>query len=394
MYLSTQDFSPRTKLASNFFFSHDNSTRFLIIRRHGWENARDLKTYFLKKHQQTHFIDGATKLGIMNEPHPVLCAKYHCLSNWLGGIDMGYYDNYSHDGKAYVAYMTPDCSIGAPFLPSPATWVVPMEMMIAIYTWHARNGKEEFLDNDRLYFCLTDHVQAGGPYHMGYFAEDDHALKPAERLRFEPGTAQIEPGPPPDLSEEWPLARREAALEKYNGEYMLGGFAQTAQLFGDDEAIAIAERSHFTNVVQWVRPFTMELGWAGDTPAARYADLFYKVWGLIGDKFNVHTEGRDILLENTKTRLYTPQYKGWEYAPRRLEEAFAKAWSVGSRAVGPGIEVSVVKSKMGGDENTVWRFRQTDHSAFIGAPSEYDDVKVHARELMTKYWEKYPTFAS
>lgn len=392
MYLSTQDFSPRTKLASNFFFAHDNSTRFLIIRRHGWEKARDLEAYFLKKHQETHFIDGATKLGIMDEPHHVLCAKYHCLSNWLGGIDMGFVPDRG-DGKAYVAYLTPDCSIGGPFLPSPATWVVPMENMIAIYTWHARNGK--FLNNDRLYFCLTDHVQAGGPYHMGYFAQDDHALRPEERLRFEPGTADdVEPGPPPYVSGEWPLGRREAALEKYNGEYVLGGFAQTALMFGEDEAIAIAERSHFSNVVQWARPFTVELGWTGDTPAARYADLFYKVWGLIGDKFNVHTEDGDIFLENIKTRLYTPQYKGWEYAPRRLEEAFAKAWTAASRAVGPCVEVSVVKSRMDGDENTVWRFRQSDHAPFIGDPGEYDGVKQQARELMKNYWDKDPTFAS
>ncbi len=392
MYLSTQDYSERTKRALNFFFAHDNSTRFVIIRRHGWEAARNLECYFLKKHQETHFIDGATKLGIMNEPHPVLCAKYHCLSNWLGGIDMGFYDDYRNSGKAYVSYMTPDCSIGSPFLPSPATWTVPMEMMIAIYTWHARNGK--FLNNDRLYFCLTDHVQAGGPYHMGYFAEDDHALEPWERLRFEPGTATIEPGPPPDLSDEWPLARREAALEKYNGEYVLGGFAQTALMLGEDESIAIAERSHFANVVQWVRPFTVDLGWTGDTPVTRYADLFCKIWGLIGDKFDVHTENGDVFVENTKTRLYTPQYVGWEYPPRRLEEAFARAWTAASRAVGPGVEVSVVKSRMDGDEHTIWRFRQTDHSAFIGGPGEYDAVVTHARELMTNYWEKDPVVAS
>jgi hypothetical protein len=229
---------------------------------------------------------------------------------------------------------------------------------------------------------------------MGYFSHDDHPLKPEERLRLALGTADVVPGPPPDLGDEWPLARREAALEKYNGEYVLGGFAQTALVLGEDETIEIAERSHFSNVVQWIRPMSLELGADGETPTERYADLFYKVWGLIGDRFDVHAENGDVFLENTKTRLYTPQYTGWEYPPRRLEEALASAWTVASRAVGPGITVSVVKSRMDGDESTVWRFRQTDHAAFIGTTDEYASAADGARQLMRDYWEKDPTVAA
>jgi hypothetical protein len=385
MEVTDRGYSRRSQLASNFYFGHDNSTRFLIIRRHGWEKARDIETFFLKKHQETHFIDGATKLGVIDHPHHVLCAEYHCLSNWLGGLDMGYVPDRG-DGKAWVCYFPPEASTGAPFLPSPASWMVPMEMMISIFTWHARNGK--LLGNDRLYFCLTDHVMGGGPFNMGYFAEADHALKPEERLRLEFGTSDVEPGPPPELATgAWPLARREAALEKYNAEYMLGGFAQTATVLGEEETIQIAERSHFANVVQWCRPLAVELGMTGDTAAARFADLFAKTWGLVGDKFTVHTEGGDIFLENTKTRLYTPQYPGWEYAPRALEEAFAKAWTVSSRAVGAPVEVTVAESRMDGAENTVWRFRETAHSAYVGAPGEYDLAAATGRELMIRYWD-------
>lgn len=383
-------YSRRAQLGSNFFFGHDNSTRFLILRRHGWEKARDIEAFFLKKHQETHFIDGATKLGIIDHPDHVLCAEYHCLSNWLGGLDMGFVPDRG-DGKAWVCYFPPEASTGAPFLPSPSSWVLPMEMMIAVFTWHGRNGK--FLGNDRLYFCLTDHVMGGGPFNMGYFAEDDHPLKPEERLRLEFGTTDVEPGPPPELAlEEWPVARREAALEKYNGEYVLGGFAQVAIALGVEEAVRIAERSHFANVVQWCRPLAVELGMTGDTPAARLADLFSKTWGLIGDTFSLHRENQSLFLEHTKTRLYTPQYEGWEYPPRVLEEAFAKAWTVSSRAVGAPVEVTVAESRMDGANNTVWRFEETSHAAYVGEPAEYDPAAAMGRELMRKYWTDDPVF--
>lgn len=389
-FFSTAGYSERTKLATNFFFGHDNATRYVIYRRHGWKGIVTIETTFLKKHQETHFVDGATKLGIMDEPHHILCAKYHTLSNLLGGVDMGYGYDEKND-RAYVCYLAPDCQSGGPFLPATSTWVLPLEIMVHAFIWQARNC--EFLKDDRLYFCLTDHAQAGSPFNMGYWAFDDHALEPGERCRVELGSATIVPGPPPALPESWaPLARREAALEKYNGEYMIGGFAQCAIVLGEDEAIEIALRSHFTQVSQWIRPFLIRFGATGNTPAERFADLFGTIWGLVGDKFDVHSENGDIFLRNTKTRLHTPQYAdiGWEYAPRRLEEAFARAWSVASRGVGPGIEVSVVKSRMDGDENTVWRFRQTNHMDFVGSPGDYDAVPAQARYAMEKYWWNNP----
>lgn len=353
-HLKPTAWSREAQLASSVWFAHDNSTRWLIIRRHGLEKAIEIETFFLKKHQETHFIDGATKLGIIDHPHNVLCAEYHCLSNLLGGLDMGFYGD-SGDGRAWVFYFPPQASASGPLLPGPATAALPFEMMVPFFTWHARNG--QFLGNDRLYFTLTDHVMAGGPYDAGYFAEADRPLKPEETLRIQLGTTDVIPGPPPALgAATWPQGRRDAALRKYSGEYMLGGFAQVALTLGFDEAVEMAEISHAANIVSWVRPLAHELGMDGQTAAARFADLFVKMWGLLDDEFNVHAENGEVLVEHTRTRLTVPQFPGWETPPRRIEEAFARAWSVASRAVGPPIEVSVAASRSDGEDHTLWRF--------------------------------------
>jgi hypothetical protein len=355
MHLERPNWSREAQLASSVWFAHDNSTRWLIIERHGLQKAVEIETFFLKKHQDTHFIDGATKLGIIDHPHHVLCAEYHCLSNLLGGLDMGFRGD-AGDGRAWVFYFTPQASAGGPLLPGPAATALPFEMMKPFFSWHARNG--DLLGNARLYFTLTDHVMAGGPYDAGYFAEADRPLKPEQRLRIELGATDVVPGPPPNLAyATWPQARRDAALRKYCGEYCLGGLAQVALTFGMEETAAIAELSHTANIVAWARPLAIELEMTGDPPAARLADLFKKVWGLLDDRFESHLENGEVLLEHTRTRLSAPQFSGWETPPRAIEDAFARAWTVASRAIGPPVDVSVVESRSEGVDNTVWRFK-------------------------------------
>lgn len=351
------EWSKEARLSSQVWFGMDAATRYILFRRWGHEATIELEFTFMRKHQLTHFIDGATKLGLMSDPHPQLCAKYHCLSNLLGGIDMGYRD----DGdRAWVFYMPPHFAGASPLLPSPSLPTMPVDIMTANFrAWHANNGP--LLGNDRLRFVATDLMFAGGPFDAGYWEEASRPLSEDERLVMKLGEEKGLPGPPPALgAAAWPQVRRDKALRKYNAEYGIGGLAEIAMRRDMEEAVIIGEESHRSVFVSWARHLIDEFNITETRTAPRIAELFRLSFELLEDQFEVHDEGNERLLVHKRTRLSVPQYENWKVPPRPIEEAFARAWTVVSRAVGRPVEVSIVKSRSEGAEDTIWRFRPED----------------------------------
>lgn len=347
------NWSEEATLSSQLWFGMDSATRWLIIDKWGLDFALDVEFGFMRTHQLTHFIDGATKLGIMGEPHPQLAAMYHALSNTLGGLDMAYQDQ---GDRAWVFYLPPEAYGGSPLLPTPAVPAIPAQFYIENYkAWHSNNGV--LLGNERLRFVATDLVFTGGPYNAGYWEEAPHALAPEERLVLRIGEEKGgTPGPLPALgSLEWPQARRDKALRKYNAEYALGGLAHIASLKGMDDATEIAEGSHRTVFLAWARPLMRRFDIDTGSSVRDLATLFRKSYEAILDEFEEHVDGQDVLLLHKRTRLSVPQYD-WVVPPRPIEEAFARAWSVISRAVGDEVSVTVEASRSEGAEDTVWRF--------------------------------------
>ncbi|MFC7397882.1 hypothetical protein ACFQU1_11850 [Chelatococcus sp. GCM10030263] len=351
------NWSKEARLSSQVWFCMDAATRFILFERWGREATVELEFQFMRQHQLTHFLDGVQKLNLMSDPHPQLCAKYHCLSNLLGGIDMGYRDE---GERAWVFYMPPHFAGASPLLPGPATPAVPIDIMMANFkAWHANNGV--LLGNDRLRFVATDLIFAGGPFDAGYWDEAPRPLGPDERLEIRLGEVRGRPGPPPELGvATWPQERRNKALRKYNAEYGIGGLAEIARRRTMEEAVIIGEASHRAVFVSWARHLIEEFGIKETRPGARTADLFQKSFELLQDEFDRHAEGKDQLLVHKRTRLSVPQYENWQVPPRPIEEAFARAWTVVSRAVGDPVEVSIVQSRSEGADHTIWRLRPTD----------------------------------
>ncbi|SEO96540.1 hypothetical protein, partial [Amycolatopsis saalfeldensis] len=216
------------------------------------------------------------------------------------------------------------------------------------------------LGDERLRFVATDLVFAGGPFDAGYFELADRPLSVEERLVVRLGEEKGRPGPPPALGPvEWPQARRDTALRKYNAEYAVGGLAEIERARGMAEAVLIAEGSHRSVFVSWARHLVRELGLGlvGDS-LTRFVRLFVETFGLVGDRLEVVEDGVDRLVVHRFSRLAVPQYENWAVLPRVIEEAFARAWCVVSRVVGEEVEVTVEESRSDGAEATVWRFRE------------------------------------
>jgi hypothetical protein len=346
--------SSQARLASQLWFSIDSVNRFILLRDWGAERTAEVEFGFMRKHQQTHFLDGVHKLGLQDEPDHILAAKYHVLSNLLGGLDMAYSED--EQGRAWVFQMPPNSWGASPLLPCPGLIQVPSSVLIAgMRGWEGNDGA--MLGNDRLRWTVTELQTSDGPYDAGYFDIAPAPLAPDETMRVLLDSERPNPGPPPLLGPAiWPMERRNAALIKYSAQYALGSIAQIANFCTMEEAADIARVAFLHVFGQWSRPLLSEFGIHEQSSVRRCARLFQECFAVLGDEIELHTDGATITLEHKSSRLSVPEYAGWDSMPLIIEQGFAKAWQVISRQIGDEMSIEVAASRSQGAEATVWTF--------------------------------------
>ena len=192
---------------------------------------------FRKQHEEK-FLSSFSKLGLDGLPDAVACAKYHVLSNGIGGVAVEYIAE--SDTKAWVRFRYPRWMYAGP-----AICGIPIEAGRGfLHGWYAQNGVS--LNNPRLGFvCVSEDVT--GQFGLcGYFKEYDHNLSPDERLIFSPDErvplydAKVQPLPP---QSEWNEVRLLKATRNYAVEYIRNGIASLIEVVGDARAEALACRA-------------------------------------------------------------------------------------------------------------------------------------------------------
>lgn len=177
----------------------------------GTATAEELVFRTLRLQQQERFLPGLTKLGLDKLPHAIACARYHMLSNAIGGVRVYCVEESAR--RAWVVYPAPRWLWWGT-----AVCGIPAQVSAAMLRgWHAHNGVA--LGNPRLGFVCTGQVAAGDAALSGYYVEEARELAPEERLRFSDETPPP-PGPQPVLpSDTWPAERRARAAAGYAREY-------------------------------------------------------------------------------------------------------------------------------------------------------------------------------
>ena len=192
---------------------------------------------FRKQHEEK-FLSSFSKLGLDGLPDAVACAKYHVLSNGMGGVAVEYMPE--SDTKAWVRFRYPRWMYAGP-----AICGIPMEAGRGfLHGWYAQNGVS--LKNPRLGFvCVSEDVT--GQFGLcGYFKEYDHDLSPDERLIFSPDEraplydAEAQPAPP---QSEWNEVRLLKANRNYAVEYIRNGIAALIEVVGEARAEVLAGRA-------------------------------------------------------------------------------------------------------------------------------------------------------
>lgn len=206
------------------------------------EEGRDVvgEWMFRLFRQQHHdkFLSSFEKLGLSGLPDAIACAKYHTLSNGVGGVRVEYMEESST--KAWVRFRYPRWMYDGP-----AICGIPVEASRGFLRgWYAHNGVS--LGNPRLGFVCVSEDMTGEFGLCGYFKEYDHDLAPEERLQFAkdeippPFDPSAQPVPP---DEHWNAERLAKAGRNYAMEYCRNGVRELVGVVGRDRALELGKRA-------------------------------------------------------------------------------------------------------------------------------------------------------
>jgi hypothetical protein len=239
----------------------------LVSRRSAALAAEVIFRTFRRQHLET-FLPGLEKLGLRGLPDAVAAARYHYLSNYLGGVGVEYIEESPR--KAWVRYTLPRWMYDGT-----AICAVPSEVSRAVLRgWHAHNGVS--LGNPRLGFVCTKQTTDGQPGLEGYYYEYDRELAPEERLRFAPGEEGPDFDPalaPRAEGADWPPERLEKARRNYAIQYVRSILPALLETAGPAETRHLGGVTGQLIGMQYYRQTSALLGISGDGPEAFAAYL-------------------------------------------------------------------------------------------------------------------------
>lgn len=246
---------------------------------------------------EAKFLSSFEKLGLSGLPHAVACAKYHVLSNGMGGVGVEYMEE--SDIKAWVRFRYPRWMYAGP-----AICGIPVEASRGfLHGWYAQNGVS--LGNPRLGFvCVSEDVT--GEYGLcGYFREYDHDLSDKERLQFRPDETpppydpSAQPTPP---AGEWSEERLARANRNYAMEYVRNGVRELASVLGRQRTLDLARRAARLTGLQQYRAIADMVG-AHDGGPLEAGHFLAGMFAGMGDECASEAQGRSVRVTQTGLRI-------------------------------------------------------------------------------------------
>lgn len=231
----------------------------VTLREKGDDALHALWRRVLASHQSAKYRDGMRKLGIRDdEPPAVAAAKYHYLTNVMGGLGMEYVEE--SPKKVWIRYVAP-------------MWTYPGVSMLAVPTtirrtafssWHPFNGR--LMGCPRLGWVATKFITEGDPCDEGYFIEHDHDLQPGEEMRYEVcrHTPECDPARLPQFDEVlWPEARRLKAGRNWSGGYVRSTVETLQRIYGEKATHYMLAEAMRGLAIQFAHGLKKDLGVAG-----------------------------------------------------------------------------------------------------------------------------------
>lgn len=228
-----------------------------VVSRQGAGPAAELVFRVFRQQQQARFLPGLQKLGLSGLPPAIAAARYHYLSNAIGGVGVEYHEESPR--KAWIRYPPPRW-----IWQGTAICGIPPEVNVAMLRgWHAQNGVS--LGCPALGFICTGQTVEGDPGLEGYYLEHDQPLEEAARLRFTRAERMplFDPGAAPALPAAWPPERLAKAKRGYAMEYVRSALQAAQAQFGAAEAGALLGLAARLTAMQHAHATAKALGVAG-----------------------------------------------------------------------------------------------------------------------------------
>ena len=207
----------------------------MVSTRRGPAAVGDWMFRLFRRQHHEKFLSSFGKLGLAGLPHAIACARYHVLSNAIGGVEVEYMEE--SDVKVWVRFRYPRWMYAGP-----AICGVPVEASRGFLEgWYAHNGVS--LGNPRLRFVCVSEDMTGEFGLCGYFEECERDLDESERLHFAKGELPppfdraAQPRPP---AAQWSGERLRKAARNYAIEYIRNGLCELASAIGEPDARELA----------------------------------------------------------------------------------------------------------------------------------------------------------
>jgi hypothetical protein len=289
----------------------------MVSTRKGPDVTGDWMFRLFRRQHLDKFLSSFEKLGLSDLPDAVACAKYHVLSNGIGGVGVEYIAE--SDRKAWVRFRYPRWMYHGPTLCG-----VPVEVSRGFLKgWYAHNGVS--LGNPRLgYVCVSEDMT--GEFGLcGYFKEYDHDLSEDERLQFAKGelpppfVAADQPSPP---DEQWNELRLEKAGRNYALDYIRNGLVELANVIGAAETLELGGLAARLIGMQYFSE-TAEMIESQDGDLGAAAGYLSQMFAALGDEVTTRGDTDEITLTQTGLRVV----RGIESPDRELVlDCWAQLW--------------------------------------------------------------------
>lgn len=295
------------------------------------------------------FLSSFEKLGLSDEPDAVACAKYHVLSNSIGGVPVEYMKE--SDTKAWVRFRYPRWMYHGATICG-----VPVGVSRGFLRgWYAHNGVS--LKNPRLgYVCVSEDMTGEFGF-CGYFKEYDHDLSEDERLQFAKGEfppAYVESDQPHPPTDQWSEQRLQKANRNYAMDYIRNGIVTLQEVIGRDQTQELARLAARLIGLQYY-PETAKMFGAIDgtvRDAARYLKSMFE--GMGDEAILQGADDKQASIEHTGLRIV----RGIEGEDRKLLlNCWYELWlgTIRSHRTMMDLEIKLIS-----DEQLIWTVKRLE----------------------------------
>ena len=243
-----------------------------------------MRRLFRRLHEEK-FLSSFRKLGLEGLPDAVACARYHTLSNVIGGVPVEYMEE--SDRKAWVRFRYPRWMFDGP-----AICGMPVEAGRGFLRgWYAQNGAS--LGNPRLGFVCVSEDMTGQFGFCGYFREYDRDLGDDERLVFAPDERPppFDPDRQPAAPDaDWSQERLAKANRNYAAEFIRTGIGELVGAVGGERALEHGRRAARLTGLQHYRQMAGAVGGVDGGPKEA-ADFLAAMFRGMGDGAEIEDAG-------------------------------------------------------------------------------------------------------